>query len=238
MEVHAHTHTPRKKWTHYFWEFIMLFLAVFSGFLAEYQLEHMIEKERGKQYIHSFREDLCTDTTQCGIQIAELTQKESVLQNMPACFDTITGKTGSTDCLKEIVMHSIGFADFIYTDRTIQQLKYAGGLRLIQNKSIADSIIAYDALVREMHIHQEVLENQQQIAVTAHNSMIAYSSRTNRKITEKLILLSRDNRELNKYFNEITAFRKGCRRQLQLITEIKARATRLLIFLDNKGFKN
>ncbi len=29
MEVHAHTHTARKKWTHYFWEFLMLFLAVF-----------------------------------------------------------------------------------------------------------------------------------------------------------------------------------------------------------------
>ena len=40
MEVHHHTHTPRKKWTHYFWEFLMLFLAVFCGFLAEYQLEH------------------------------------------------------------------------------------------------------------------------------------------------------------------------------------------------------
>jgi hypothetical protein len=28
-------HTSRKKWTHYFWEFLMLFLAVFCGFLAE-----------------------------------------------------------------------------------------------------------------------------------------------------------------------------------------------------------
>ena len=44
MEVHAHTHTERKKWTHYFWEFLMLFLAVFCGFLAEYQLEHNIDK--------------------------------------------------------------------------------------------------------------------------------------------------------------------------------------------------
>jgi hypothetical protein len=25
MEVHHHSHTARKKWTHYFWEFIMLF---------------------------------------------------------------------------------------------------------------------------------------------------------------------------------------------------------------------
>src|SRR5687767_14705532 len=53
MEVHAHTHTARKKWTHYFWEFIMLFLAVFCGFLAEYQLEHVIENKREKQFIVS-----------------------------------------------------------------------------------------------------------------------------------------------------------------------------------------
>ena len=35
MEVHAHSHTPRKKWTHYFWEFLMLFLAVTLGFTAK-----------------------------------------------------------------------------------------------------------------------------------------------------------------------------------------------------------
>src|SRR6187200_2728401 len=62
MEVHAHSHTARKKWTHYFWEFLMLFLAVFCGFLAEYQLEHKIEKEREMQYIESLVEDLQEDT--------------------------------------------------------------------------------------------------------------------------------------------------------------------------------
>ena len=53
MEVHHHSHTASppagragKKWTHYFWEFLMLFLAVFCGFLAEYQLEHKIESDR------------------------------------------------------------------------------------------------------------------------------------------------------------------------------------------------
>jgi hypothetical protein len=45
MEVHAHSHSHGKKsWRSYFWEFLMLFLAVFCGFLAEYQLEHKIEK--------------------------------------------------------------------------------------------------------------------------------------------------------------------------------------------------
>lgn len=56
MEVHHHpiaigSHTARKKWTHYFWEFLMLFLAVFCGFLAEYQLKHKIEKDRESTHL-------------------------------------------------------------------------------------------------------------------------------------------------------------------------------------------
>ena len=62
MEVHAHTHTARKKWTHYFWEFLMLFLAVFCGFLAEYQLEHKIERDRELQFMQTMAEDLKSDT--------------------------------------------------------------------------------------------------------------------------------------------------------------------------------
>ena len=54
MEVHAHTHTARKKWTHYLWEFLMLFLAVFCGFLAENIREHAVERHREKQFIESF----------------------------------------------------------------------------------------------------------------------------------------------------------------------------------------
>src|SRR5206468_9784136 len=63
MEVHAHTHTERKKWTHYFWEFLMLFLAVFCGFLAENFRERGVEKEKEKQYMESMLKDLASDTT-------------------------------------------------------------------------------------------------------------------------------------------------------------------------------
>ena len=68
MEVHHHpiaigSHTARKKWTHYFWEFLMLFLAVFCGFLAEYQLEHTIEHQREKIYMASLLEDLVNDSS-------------------------------------------------------------------------------------------------------------------------------------------------------------------------------
>src|SRR5687768_14267296 len=39
MEVHHHGHVhEKKKWKEYVFQFFMLFLAVFCGFLAEYQL--------------------------------------------------------------------------------------------------------------------------------------------------------------------------------------------------------
>ena len=62
MEVHHHAHTARKKWTHYFWEFLMLFLAVFCGFMAENFREHQIEHKREKKYAASLLEDLKKDT--------------------------------------------------------------------------------------------------------------------------------------------------------------------------------
>jgi hypothetical protein len=54
MEVHHHGHVhEKKKWKEYLFQFLMLFLAVFCGFLAEYQLEHVIENNREKQFIRS-----------------------------------------------------------------------------------------------------------------------------------------------------------------------------------------
>jgi hypothetical protein len=45
MEVHHHSHHP-KKWKEYITEFLMLFLAVSLGFMAENIREHQIEKHR------------------------------------------------------------------------------------------------------------------------------------------------------------------------------------------------
>src|SRR4026207_2287694 len=127
MELHAHTHTARKKWTHYFWEFLMLFLAVFCGFLAEYQLEHKIEKERGRQYLRSFVEDLQADTSIFSDLITQYEEKGSVLATIVDCYQVVSNKTGADSCILKLFRASAHFPDFIYTDRTLQQLKNAGG---------------------------------------------------------------------------------------------------------------
>jgi hypothetical protein len=64
MEVHHHAHTSdpglhrgRKKWTHYFWEFFMLFMAVTLGFFVENQREHYVGYIREKQYMSAAGKD-------------------------------------------------------------------------------------------------------------------------------------------------------------------------------------
>src|SRR5688500_745589 len=76
MEVHHHSHSSRKKWTHYFWEFIMLFLAVFCGFLAENQREHYIEQKREKKYIQNLLHDLARDTVNYNAIVAARFERE------------------------------------------------------------------------------------------------------------------------------------------------------------------
>jgi len=137
-------------------------------------------------------------------------------------------------------LHSAGFKDFIYSDRTIQQLKNAGGLRLIQDKDIADSITAYDATVREMLIHQSVLENLQQITRNAHNSMIDFAhlgDQHQNSLSDGLYLLSNNLERLNQYFNVIRDFKVGLLSQLRWMEAIKNQAIRLLDFLNKNGFR-
>src|SRR4051794_40225179 len=65
MEIHHHSHDghgEKKSWKTYFWEFLMLFLAVFCGFLAEQQRERLVERHREKQYMESLTRDLILDT--------------------------------------------------------------------------------------------------------------------------------------------------------------------------------
>src|SRR6478672_488818 len=98
MEVHSHTHTERKKFTHYLWEFLMLFLAVFCGFLAENIREHQVDKKKGKQYIASFSADLKKDTIQCNLSIKELSGTTKALNNIMPCFQTLMQDIHATTC--------------------------------------------------------------------------------------------------------------------------------------------
>jgi hypothetical protein len=159
MEVHAHSHTERKKWTHYFWEFLMLFLAVFCGFLAEYQLEHKIEKDREKQYIQSLTNDLKTD-----IINIEAVQKKNLRERQVGDslykLLSLSDYSSNTNSIYYLGRSFSSRINFNMTDGTLRQLNNAGGLRLIKKKNVVDSLQAYQYVYSEVLKFQELKEIQ------------------------------------------------------------------------------
>src|SRR6266550_7945945 len=89
MEVHHHPHTERKKWTHYFWEFFMLFLAVTLGFFVENQREHMVEKRKEKQIISALYADLKKDTDNLNDIIDRYMPEHSAWEDSAEAFITL-----------------------------------------------------------------------------------------------------------------------------------------------------
>jgi hypothetical protein len=135
MEVHAHTHTERKKWTHYLWEFLMLFLAVTLGFFVENQREHYIEAKRERQYIQSFYEDLTADERDLQSNINFLRAQARQADSLHALMKNITTKQPAN--LVYMYLRGVvrGTAGLLYpNDKTIVQLRNAGGMRLIKKQ--------------------------------------------------------------------------------------------------------
>ena len=152
MEVHKHPHhiTHRKKWGEYLLEFIMLFLAVFLGFLAENFRERIVEHNIEKEYIHSLVEDLKSDTLQSNEILVLLNSRSAGVDSVITALSSPAIIENSNNAYR-LWSKNIGFPDFISNDRTIQQLKNSGGLRLIRNKAVSDSIMKYDQVIRDFN---------------------------------------------------------------------------------------
>jgi hypothetical protein len=152
MEVHTHTHTARKKWTHYFWEFFMLFLAVTLGFFVENQREHLIEHKRANAFAASMLNDLKDDT-------ANLRSLEKRYRYAASNIDTFLLLVENNNIEKipggKLYWYGLwgGFINpFVPNDATFQEMKSSGSLRYIQNRELAHKIALYDQQVRKIQM--------------------------------------------------------------------------------------
>ena len=156
MEVHHHAHSSRKKWTHYFWEFFMLFLAVTLGFLVENQREHYIEHKRAGIYAKSMMTNLQTDTT----ELSQIVYRgQFAVNNLDSFLHLVT----TTD-IRHIPSGKLywyglwgGYLrGFEPNDATFQQMKSSGSLRYFGNYELEQKISEYDQMTRRMKALNEI----------------------------------------------------------------------------------
>lgn len=211
MEVHAHTHTPRKKWSHYIWEFFMLFLAVTLGFFVENQREHYIEHQREKKYAQSLYSDLKTDT-------ARINSVRTLKLLKAGKLDSLKSILISPDIQKQSgrVYYYTLFINFVpkflTQDITMQQLRSSGSFRYFKNIQLYNSISQYyklcdNYLDRDAELKDKILYPAELISKIFDTRILIEHFKTQPKIWNYLevpkgnpLLLTTDKQLLNQYY--------------------------------------
>ncbi len=153
MEVHHHPdlHHKKKNLREYFLEFLMIFLAVTMGFIAENIRERITDRNKEKEYIESLVQDLKTDTILANKTIKTITFQMYGMDTLEMLLTPYVNKNDSAvyicyreeNCLHN--QHTINFSD-----RTITQLFSSGNMRLIKKQSISDRITQYYSDIRDV----------------------------------------------------------------------------------------
>ncbi len=174
MEVHHHSHNP-KKISEYFTEFIMLFAAVTLGFFAENYREHQIEKHREIQYLKNIHLDLERDIA----EIDRIYQRNAEYQQMGNELIQLYDRGYQTDLPKfYYLVKSLALRTYFQRSKNgIDQLKNAGGLRLVENDEIIKRIQQIEIRVANIDMLQEnIFQNLIHYRLKLGNVLDAYTT--------------------------------------------------------------
>jgi hypothetical protein len=151
MEVHHHPDVEhkRKKFKEYFFEFLMIFLAVTLGFFAEGLREHIGDKDKEGKYIESLEEDLKEDTVAITRQMAVNADNLTHIDSIEATL--LAGNLDQQSIIKvyRLYPYTLDDEDVTFNDKTYLQLQSTGSLRLINHPDIVNEIINYQRGIKD-----------------------------------------------------------------------------------------
>lgn len=121
----------------------MLFLAVFCGFLAENQREHIVESQRAKEYAKSLLSDMKEDTAEIR---GGINQNAFLVSSLDSCISIGISNEGKATVPGTFYYYS-RFATNAYSidwnTSTLTQLVQSGNLRYFRNKELVNKINKY-----------------------------------------------------------------------------------------------
>ncbi|HMG69213.1 MAG TPA: hypothetical protein VK588_16055, partial [Chitinophagaceae bacterium] len=139
---------------------LMLFLAVFAGFVAENLRENVTERKREKKYIESLVSDLKKDTAEIR-KVSKLGFKLAAGQDTLIDLLNDSTDTGniSHKCYHYFFLYTTSYVLVEFNERTISQLLNAGNMRLIEKAGISDSIMDYNFIVKNVQEEAKAYED-------------------------------------------------------------------------------
>ncbi len=226
---HPHKAHQKRKIKDYFFEFLMLFIAITAGFFMENLREHFVERKKEKQFISSMIKDIQADTTSINNILAG---NKLQLKGIDSLLDLLEQPFSKMDINKfyRYTNYVNTYSAFSSRDITMIQLKNSGGLRLIENKPVSDSIIIYySAFDAHKEQYEHNLKSYQEM-VKIEMALIDFG--IVRNPNKKLTIKNPEN--LNEFYNSVVLTYLTILSDNDWLNTYKEMGTSLLLFLKQE----
>ncbi len=238
----AHQHKP-KTWKEYILEFLMIFLAVTLGFVAENFREYLGERAKEKDYIEGLVQNLKDDTTLLSHVIqSDRNQVKGLDSMLMLAHANMAIDSNRRSFYHYVRIHCYSLASFKSNDATLQQLKSTGDYRLIKKDHVADSLAKYDADIHSLYKQGDLYEVYFREIVSRLDELadVTILGDTSFIMNDKMIerpfpQLRTEDGKLTTFFNKIMIFRIITDTYVEdhLVPQLE-NSTRLIAFLKNK----
>ena len=248
MEVHHHSGLSHKKknFREYFFEFLMIFLAVVLGFLAENLRERISDHKKEREYIESLVQDLKSDTA---LAVKTIYAVNSQMYGMDTLEMLLTPDINKNDSAVYIsyrqqeYLHNENTMNF--SNRTITQLFSSGNMRLLRKQSVSDQITDYYSAIKAVDAQKEYYIDYFHKCLEIYQAIYefnAYHSRINAEgnfvipefVYGKIHIATTDEKELKKYKSTIEFTKQIIDSYRTDIVRLKKQAALLIGFLKKE----
>jgi len=205
MEVHHHPdlHHKKKNFKEYFLEFLMIFLAVSMGFIAENIREHFAEEKIGRQYLESFRQELLNNKNlyhsydmffKSEVPVADSLIKLFIDKKENNDLKTTARFINTT---RRVFVSSISKAAY-------EQMVNSGGLKYIDDAVFRDSLTRYEGKIHNFEKYNEIVDDYRSDAfpnVAGIEPLYSMGPDTNAVIVPFSELTQKERTEILNFYN-------------------------------------
>lgn len=231
------------KWSAYFLEFTMIFLAVTLGFIADSIRERLADRSKEKQYIIGFIHNLKEDTLNLKYVIERGRRQVKGIDS----FLTLAHADMTVDSNRRLFYHY--FFTYCYSkstfesnDATLQQLKSTGDYGLIEKAHVADSLAKFDSDLQGIYAQgdyyevyfREILSRIDEVADVTVLGDTAYV-KNGKMLNKPFPHLRIEDGQQTTLFNKLFVFKLVTRSYIEdfLVKQLNT-SKRLIHFLRNK----
>ncbi len=207
MEVHHHPHVPhgKKMFKEYLLEFIMIFLAVTMGFIAENIREVISDHSKEHEYISGLIENFSKDTTELKTIIKQNIKQIKGLDSLRRVNKDKLSEVSIQDSLFILTARYIFYSNkFKNDDITLAQLRGAGGYRYIRNTTVIDSVASYESRMKDIDTEFIYVDNflGKTRELSSYLFDISRAQQFFRHSAKIKIMISHDKTRIDQFYNQ------------------------------------